>query len=225
MGGGASHPGKQTAVAELAPVAGVRTRKGVSYDASGGLVECLFCKISAREAPNPLWYRDQLVSVFVPRQPAAALHFLVIPNQHVGDLNTLTAEHVPLLLHMRNVALAQLRSHAAHFDLTSRKLTRLAPPPVYDFPRGLSQVAGDGADTGPTEVEVSELAGLDPSRLLLAFHRPPFNSIEHLHLHAIYRPYVNAREAVHFVRGSPWVATWEAVVQRLRSGHHMREKL
>jgi len=53
------------------------TRKLVTYGPDGQVTDCLFCRIAAGGVPeNELWYSDELVAVFVPRHPAARLHFL-----------------------------------------------------------------------------------------------------------------------------------------------------
>jgi len=82
-----------------------RSKKGVVYSKENNeIVDCLFCRIVRGESTvNQLWYKDDQCVVFVPRGPAARLHFLVVPLQHIQNMNSLTEEHRPLLEHMKKV--------------------------------------------------------------------------------------------------------------------------
>ena len=82
-----------------------RSRKGVVYSKENNeIVDCLFCRITRGESPaNQLWYKDDQCVVFIPRGPAARLHFLIVPLQHIQNIGTLTEEHRPLLEHMKKV--------------------------------------------------------------------------------------------------------------------------
>lgn len=82
-----------------------RSKKGVVYSkATGDIVDCLFCRIVRGESPvNQLWYQDELCAVFIPRSPAARLHLLVVPLQHIQTIATLNEENRPLLEHMQKV--------------------------------------------------------------------------------------------------------------------------
>jgi diadenosine tetraphosphate (Ap4A) HIT family hydrolase len=82
-----------------------RSKKGVVYSKENHeVVDCLFCRIVRGESPpNQLWYRDDQCAVFIPRGPAARLHLLVVPLQHIQNVSTLTEEHRSLLEHMKKV--------------------------------------------------------------------------------------------------------------------------
>lgn len=236
-----------------------KVHKGVRYGADGAVADCLFCRIAGGAERNPLWYQDDLVSVFVPREPAAVLHLLVIPNRHVPTLAHLaTDDDVALLHHMGRVAREQLAAHHRHFDLHTRRLTRMAlPPSHYAFPRGsvaTSTPGGSESVTSPaTATDASAGAGAgagaeagggtestpsltppptpsspppappappplaDDANVLLAFHKPPYNSIDHLHLHALYTPFVSLGGHSHFIVGAPWVRTLHDVIAATKS--------
>lgn len=195
----------------------LHTKKAVTYDRDGTVVSCLFCRIAAGSERNPLWYKDDLVSVFVPRGPAATLHLLVVPNHHVGTVADVKRDgSTALLLHMGRVAEEQLRAHAGRYDLEQRRLPPLAPPPSYAFPRGLAVTEAEAAASSPPpHVD----AAFNPANMLLAFHRPPYNSIDHLHLHAIYTPYVAPWGRFHFWEGSYWVETLQQAVAAATQAH------
>jgi len=186
-----------------------RTFKGVKYDAGGCISRCLFCDIADGAERNPLWYQDDDMCVFVPRDPAATVHLLLIPqsNNHIRNTDGLNASHVPLLERMRRVALEQLQSHAPYYGSGQRRLPGKGPAPPYLFPRGPRS-----PEVAPTAHDWQPTAAFDASRVLLCFHRAPFNSIDHLHLHALYKPFWTLGESVHFFLGSPWVMTLDAAV-------------
>lgn len=157
---------------------------------------CLFCTIaSGGSAANTLWYEDELCAVFVPRTPAASLHFLVVPRTHVGTVRSLDAGHVPLLDRMRDIGAATLAAHDDAVATGALKLTGRMRPPPRD------------AEAGAT---AHTRAALPPACKLL-FHVPPFSSVEHLHLHALRPPYAGAFDRLSFWAGTPWCATWAAV--------------
>lgn len=211
------------------------TRKGVSFDKDGAIDDCLFCRIIEGREPGgaPLWFKDSRVAAFVPRSPAARLHFLVVPLQHrtnVGDLAIRAVrrsrqrqdaqrnvelsssssptsiedgssmrvengagadESLDLLRHMGRVARFLLREHG---DLPA--LSRCAAPP-----RALAIALPPQPDERVDEGHVLE------------FHRLPYNSINHLHLHALKLPMASFGDSITFWRGAPWCGDLEDVLQ------------
>ncbi|KAF0701387.1 Aste57867_8089 [Aphanomyces stellatus] len=114
--------------------------KGVAYSRRGNKVEmCKFCHIVAA-CSNEVIYEEEHISVFRPLHPANESHILIVPKQHVRNINHLTGDDLALLVRMKEVAafvLSQMGFHS--FD----------------------------------------------SDVHLSFHRPPFNSIDHVHMHAM----------------------------------------
>jgi len=49
--------------------------------------ECLFCKIASGELDVPLVYEDEHVVAFDDIAPKAPVHTLIIPKEHVANLN------------------------------------------------------------------------------------------------------------------------------------------
>lgn len=84
-----------------------RNKKGVVYSkVTGEILDCLFCRIVRGQSPeNHLWYQDDKCAIFIPRTPAARLHLLVVPLQHIQTVATLNGEHRELLEHMQKVAI------------------------------------------------------------------------------------------------------------------------
>lgn len=48
--------------------------------------DCIFCKIVQNQAPARVEYKDQLVTVIHDINPKAAVHLLLIPNQHIESM-------------------------------------------------------------------------------------------------------------------------------------------
>ncbi|KAG7388273.1 hypothetical protein PHYBOEH_007910 [Phytophthora boehmeriae] len=132
------------------------SKKGVTYGCDGSLVSCRFCEI-LQAGDEPLLYQDEDVVVFRPLAPVVVSHILVVPRRHIRNVNKLTAEDAALLRHMREVAALVLR----------------------EMPRPLVVLASSKAEKTHDDAEVS-----DEDDFKFAFHSPPFNSIDHVHMHA-----------------------------------------
>jgi histidine triad (HIT) family protein len=66
---------------------------------------CIFCKIVALESPSTIVYNDDQVVAFLDIHPAAPVHILIVPRQHIPSMNHLTSDHETLLAHMHTVAM------------------------------------------------------------------------------------------------------------------------
>ncbi|CAF0726031.1 unnamed protein product [Rotaria sp. Silwood1] len=193
-----------------------RSKKGVIYSKkTNEIVDCLFCRIVRGESPsNPLWYRDDQCAVFIPRGPAARLHLLIVPLKHIQTVDTLTEEHRPLLEHMKKVAKEQLCVHAQYIGSVESPLLPLAPPPShYAFNRGHLPIL-----LPSSEIVKDEITSVDPS-FIFCFHRPPYNSIDHLHLHAIQKPYRTWWSRFMFAENFPWHESLNNVLRNLPSAN------
>ncbi|KAI9493566.1 HIT-like domain-containing protein [Zychaea mexicana] len=58
----------------------------------------------------------------------------------------------------------------------------------------------------------------DDTQARFGFHVPPFNSINHLHMHVQGLPYKNTLRKWKYTRGCPWYAEASHVLERLRQG-------
>ena len=66
-------------------------------------MDCLFCKIVAREIPSTKVYEDEQVLAFRDIAPMAPTHILVIPKTHIGSVNEVTAENSAVVAHIFQV--------------------------------------------------------------------------------------------------------------------------
>ncbi len=55
--------------------------------------DCLFCKIVNREIPSEFLYEDDDYVVFRDINPAAPVHLLLVPKEHVRSINDLEGDH------------------------------------------------------------------------------------------------------------------------------------
>jgi histidine triad (HIT) family protein len=65
--------------------------------------DCVFCKIIAGTLPARKVYEDDQVVAFEDARPAAPIHILVVPRQHIPTLNDVP-DGDPLIAHMAQVA-------------------------------------------------------------------------------------------------------------------------
>ena len=66
--------------------------------------DCIFCKIAAGEIPSRKVYEDDEIFAFHDIQPAAPVHFLMVPKSHVASLSDCGPEHAPVLGRMMAMA-------------------------------------------------------------------------------------------------------------------------
>jgi histidine triad (HIT) family protein len=59
--------------------------------------DCLFCRIVRGELPAKKVFEDEFILAFHDIRPAAPVHVLVVPKQHLSSMAELEAEHEPLM--------------------------------------------------------------------------------------------------------------------------------
>jgi histidine triad (HIT) family protein len=62
-------------------------------------MDCIFCKIGAREIQSDFLYEDDNVFVIRDLHPKAKVHVLVIPKQHVVTFNDLPQANPAIMQH------------------------------------------------------------------------------------------------------------------------------
>jgi len=65
---------------------------------------CIFCKISKGEIPSRTVYEDDDVIAFHDIRPAAPVHFLIVPREHIPRLQDCEPRHMALLGKMMALA-------------------------------------------------------------------------------------------------------------------------
>ena len=59
--------------------------------------DCIFCKIAAGEIPSRKMYEDSDLIAFHDINPAAPVHFMIVPKEHIVSLADAHARHEMLL--------------------------------------------------------------------------------------------------------------------------------
>jgi histidine triad (HIT) family protein len=59
--------------------------------------DCIFCKIARGEIPSNKLFEDEDLVVFDDIHPAAPVHFLIVPKQHIETLDDVNEQHQALL--------------------------------------------------------------------------------------------------------------------------------
>lgn len=62
--------------------------------------DCIFCKIIGGDIPSKKVYEDDLVYAFCDIAPAAPVHILIVPKEHIKSLDAAKPEHQALLGHI-----------------------------------------------------------------------------------------------------------------------------
>lgn len=66
--------------------------------------DCVFCKIISGEIPSTRLYEDGEVLAFEDINPAAPVHFLVIPKEHIETMDDIEERHASVLGKMMVIA-------------------------------------------------------------------------------------------------------------------------
>jgi histidine triad (HIT) family protein len=66
--------------------------------------DCIFCKIIKNQIPCEIIYEDDKVLGFKDISPQAPVHVVIIPKEHVDDLNDLSEEQAEVVGHIFIVA-------------------------------------------------------------------------------------------------------------------------
>ena len=66
-------------------------------------MDCLFWKIVKGEIPSKKIYEDDTVYVFEDIAPAAPIHYLLIPKEHIKSAAEITKENSALVAHIFEV--------------------------------------------------------------------------------------------------------------------------
>ena len=59
--------------------------------------ECLFCMIVKKEIPGEIVYEDEFISVFKDINPAAPVHLLVVPKNHIPSVQAMEPDDENLM--------------------------------------------------------------------------------------------------------------------------------
>ena len=61
------------------------------------MIDCLFCRIVARQSPADITYEDDGVLAFKDIYPKAPVHHLIVPKRHIASLMEATDQDAAVL--------------------------------------------------------------------------------------------------------------------------------
>ena len=61
------------------------------------MIECLFCRIAARQSAAEVEYEDDEIVAFKDIYPKAPVHVLIVPKRHIASLMTAETEDAAVL--------------------------------------------------------------------------------------------------------------------------------
>ncbi|MBR0568331.1 histidine triad nucleotide-binding protein [Azoarcus sp. L1K30] len=64
------------------------------------MADCLFCRMARGDIPARKVYEDEFVLAFHDIKPAAPVHILLIPKQHIASMAALESGHEALMGHL-----------------------------------------------------------------------------------------------------------------------------
>lgn len=194
-------PSVPTAKPRRATVGVFSKRKGVRYRREDGAVlTCRFCEI-LRRRDELFLYEDAHVMVFRPLRPIVPSHVLIVPRAHLRNVTMLTSSHEPLLRRMKLVAERVLLNMHPLSPAVTPAINSLCPsddnPLAEDSKRSeesshctddedLSSPKHSHSHSRNSNINNDSSSNKPPPPLKLAFHVPPFNSIDHVHMHAFH---------------------------------------
>lgn len=76
---------------------------------------CIFCKIAAKQIPSKSVYEDEDLIVFHDINPAAPVHLLIVPKEHVPTLAHCDESHAKLLGKMMLLAPKLAQEHGCGY--------------------------------------------------------------------------------------------------------------
>lgn len=74
-------------------------------------LDCLFCKIIAKEIPGNIQYEDERCIAFDDIKPAARVHILLVPKKHIPTIADLEEGDEKVIGHLVKVAKGLAEKH------------------------------------------------------------------------------------------------------------------
>ncbi|KAJ0399456.1 hypothetical protein P43SY_009120 [Pythium insidiosum] len=195
--------------------------KGVRYCPEGRVLSCRFCEI-LRQRDEPFLYEDDTLVVFRPLHPIVPSHLLIVPRAHIRNVKMLTVDHIDVVRRMRRVAEQVLYSMALQEEQAEKQPQGAAKQSQSQAKHPLSAFDPtlDGQTTITTiEDEERQCSSGEPPAAFrndcrFAFHLPPFNSIDHVHMHA-FRGSTGYLGRIKYRTESLWCRSYDGVLARL----------
>ncbi|RHY84534.1 hypothetical protein DYB26_015533 [Aphanomyces astaci] len=135
---------------------------------------CVFCDHANLET-NGILYEDDQVMAFRDKHPRATAHILVVPKNHIESTANLTPSHASI---------------GTHHDTS-------IPSSHVTLLHVVEHMLNIGKDV--LHQECLRLGHVPSKPAVFGFHQPPFNSINHLHLHCLAPPFLPSWNELRYI--------------------------
>ena len=145
-------------------------------------------------------------TIFQPRDSVAQSHLLIVTKSHINNLNDVTYNHIELLQHMVSTGYYCM----VHEDQLANNSTGTSiqqPTQIND-----KQLI----PYNDIHYDIYARGWVPQNGFRFVFHRPPFNSIDHLHLHTQRLPYLYYSSIAMYAPGTWWCADASDIIKELR---------
>lgn len=79
------------------------------------MTDCIFCKIASKQIPTKTIFEDEDLIAFHDINPAAPVHLLIVPKQHIATLSDCDESHASLLSKMMLLAPKLAQQHGCGY--------------------------------------------------------------------------------------------------------------
>ncbi|ETI52946.1 hypothetical protein L914_03887 [Phytophthora nicotianae] len=162
-----------------------------------GVRACAFCCETLRTR-NHIVYEDAKVIAMLDHNPRAKKHILVIPHEHIPSVDDLTPTHYDLLEHMLLTGKEILAKDGFVDNESCRYISK--SPVIAPF------------------VAILVLNANATILCRFGFHRSPFASVPHLHMHCLGLPFLPSWNRLRYMESMvPSYISAESAVAALRA--------
>lgn len=83
------------------------------------MYSCIFCQIIAKQISSKIIYENQDIIAFDDMNPAASIHFLIVPKQHIMTLADCGKQQIVLLGQMSILAPKLAKKQGCGYEINS----------------------------------------------------------------------------------------------------------
>eukprot|EP00347_Sterkiella_histriomuscorum_P021223 403334772 len=163
------------------------------YPADKMIQICKFCQII--KDTHTVLYQDEEITAFADVRPLARNHILVVPKNHLRNINTLEESQatVDLLKKMRDIG-EKLIKQAHENDVKAQRVERLtenkqASTEVLLKEQNEQKNSAKNTQIPRARSEQIRTTLVGEGKYVIGFHRSFATSIDHLHMHAFELPF------------------------------------
>lgn len=155
----------------------LKTIKTVTYDTNHNIISCLFCNICKHEEPGKIYYEDDNYCVFKNIKPVADCHLLIVSKKHFRNIDELEEYGNKSMITIQNNNNNNIDEYE-HIKI------------LKDFKKfgyiGFQNWLKEYNKENPNNIIFIDLnLNNEMDTIQYCFHIPPYNSVDHIHMHII----------------------------------------